>query len=62
MNLPLMLNRPKIHTKRIVAVDIERTQTITRLAQQLVLFSSYAEVRCIRCEIRECQLNSAVVN
>ncbi|MBL8888410.1 MAG: BON domain-containing protein [Planctomycetaceae bacterium] len=51
MNLPRMLNRPKIHTKRIV--DIEHSQTKTRLAQQLVLSSSYAEVRCIRCEIRD---------
>ncbi len=51
MNLPLMLNRPKIHTKRIV--DIEHSQTKTRLAQQLVPSSSYADVRCIRCEIRD---------
>jgi hypothetical protein len=59
MNLPLMLNLPNIHTKRIVGVDIERSETKTRLAQQFVLFCSYADVRCIRCEIRECQLNSA---
>jgi hypothetical protein len=59
MNLSLMLNRPKIHTKRIVGVDIEHSQTKTRLAQQLVLSISYAEACCIRCEIRECQLNSA---
>lgn len=53
MNLSLMLNRPKIHTKRTVGVDIEHSQAKTRLVQQPVLSSSYAEVRCIRCEIRD---------
>jgi hypothetical protein len=53
MNLPLLLNLPNFHTKRIVGVDIEHTQAKTRLAQKLVLSSSYAEVRCIRCEIRD---------
>jgi BON domain len=53
MNPSLTLNHPKIYTKRIVDVDIEHSQTKTRLAQQLVLSSSYAEVRCIRCEIRD---------
>lgn len=53
MNLPLMLNRPKIHTQRVVGIDIEHSQAKTRLAQQLVFPISYAEVRCIRCEIRD---------
>ncbi len=58
MNQSLTLNRLKNHRRRISGVDIEHSQKTARLAQQLVLFSSYAVVRCVRCEIRECPLNA----
>ncbi len=53
MNQSLTLNRPKKQVKRTVCVDIEQSQTKARLAQQRILSSSYAEVRCIRCEIHD---------
>lgn len=52
MNQSLTLKHVKNPTKRMVG-DVEDSQATTRLAQQLVLSSSYAEVRCIRCEVRD---------
>lgn len=53
MNQSLTLNRPKKQVKRTVCVEIEHAQSRTRLAQQRILGSSYAEVRCIRCQIHD---------
>jgi hypothetical protein len=53
MILSLMVDRPKIHTKRIVGVEIEHSQAKTRLAQLIVHYRNYAEVRSLRREIRD---------
>jgi hypothetical protein len=68
MNLSLMLNRPKIHTKRIVDVDIERSQTKARLAQQrpvqtvpdaLMPERTNIQLPMVLMDVTECQLTSA---
>jgi osmotically-inducible protein OsmY len=53
MNQSLMLERPRNQTKRTVFVDNELSEAKARGARQRILNSNYAEVRCVRCEVRD---------
>jgi osmotically-inducible protein OsmY len=53
MNPTFTLSCPQDLSKRTVRSDIEHSQAKARIAQQRILSSSYAEVRCVRCEVRD---------
>jgi osmotically-inducible protein OsmY len=52
MNQTLTLDSPDQLTKRKLCVELKWSQTKTRIAQQRVSSSNYAEVRCIQCDVR----------